>query len=68
MAFAKKCDICGKLYEVYNMKQNSEKTNGIMFLNIDETRSYYSHRAIDCCPECMKSIKDHIEELKDKTA
>lgn len=64
MAIAKKCDICGKLYELYNIKNNENKTNGLMFLNLDDNRKYYGHDSIDCCPECMKSIRNHIDLLR----
>lgn len=64
MAIAKKCDICGKLYEVYNTKNDEENTNGFMFLNLDCERDYYTHEPIDCCPECMESIRNCIDRLK----
>ena len=64
MAIAKKCDICGKLYEIYNAKNDAKHTNGIMFLNIDRHNKYYAHDTIDCCPECHESIKQHIETLR----
>lgn len=64
MAIAKKCDICGALYELYNTKNSVDKTNGIMFVNIDEHSKYYSHAAEDCCPSCMDSIKQHINTLR----
>lgn len=64
MASAKKCDICGKLYEVYNDRKDADKVNGLRFLNIDANSKYWSHDMIDCCPECMQSIKNHIESLK----
>lgn len=41
-------------YEVNNIKD----VNGIMFLNIDHVGKYFSHRTIDCCPECMKKLKN----------
>lgn len=66
MSIAKKCDICGKLYEVYNEEKNEENTNGLMFLNLDCKRDYYSHEPIDCCPECMESIREHVNWLKDE--
>lgn len=64
MAFAKKCDICGKLYEEYNTKENKNKTNGLTFLNIDYKGNYFAHKAIDCCPGCMKTIKHYIESIR----
>lgn len=64
MAFAKKCDICGKLYEEYNTTKNDRNTNGFMFINIDYKREYWVNKAIDCCPDCMQSIRNHIDLLK----
>lgn len=66
MAIAKKCDVCGVLYEPYNKRKNPDKTNGIMFLNIDDDQDYFMNYTMDCCPECMKSIKEHIEFLKNR--
>lgn len=64
MAIAKKCDICGKLYEIYNVVKDVDNVNGLMYLNIDAKGNYYSHGRIDCCPKCMKSIKNHIDMLR----
>ena len=65
MSIAKSCDICGKLYPIYNTKKSENDTNGIMLLNIDEQMKYYSHKPLDCCPECMDSIKKRIKMLKE---
>ena len=65
MSIAKSCDICGKLYPIYNTKKNENDTNGIMLLNIDEQMKYYPHKALDCCPECMDSIKKRIKALQE---
>lgn len=67
MATAKKCDVCGRLYEIYNDKNDKKKVNGLMFLNVDARRQYFSHEVVDCCPQCMFSIKNHIELLSIKT-
>lgn len=56
MAAAKKCDICGKLYELYNMEDDEENVNGLKLLNIDGTGRYFEHGSIDCCPACMSTI------------
>lgn len=64
MSIAKKCDICGKLYESYNTKNDAKNTNGLRFLNIDKNMSYFEHDLIDCCPTCMDSLRKHIEYLK----
>lgn len=64
MAIAKKCDICGKLYEQYNVKEDPCNTNGLMFLNLDHKRDYFTSKALDCCPECMGSIRNHVDALR----
>lgn len=66
MALAKKCDICGKLYESYNTKNNTNEVNGYMLVNIDELGKYYSHHVVDCCPNCMDSIINHLKILKNQ--
>lgn len=63
MALARMCDICGKHYAIYNTRQSSEKHNAIRFLNIDKRDAYFESSPIDCCPECMESIKVHINKL-----
>lgn len=63
MAFAKKCDICGRYYTNYNVKKSAENVNGFMLLNIDDAGKYYSHETVDCCPKCMASIKHHLATL-----
>ena len=35
MATAKKCDRCGKLYNSYNIINDTKNINGIMTVNID---------------------------------
>lgn len=64
MSAAKKCDICGSLYEIYNVKKNPSCPNGIMLVNIDEIGSYHNNPVNDCCPTCMITIKETIEKLK----
>ena len=64
MAIAKKCDICGKLYEQYNVKGESKKPNGFHLLSIDSSGKYFGYDTTDCCPDCMESILQHIERLK----
>lgn len=66
MSIARKCDMCGKLYEEYNQKHDEKNPNGIMLLNIVENGNYYGNSKIDCCPECMTSILKTIENLKEK--
>ena len=64
MALAKKCDICGKLYETYNFRKNQNKPSGIMLVNVCAGDEYFSGDVIDCCPECMNTITDAINGLK----
>lgn len=65
MAIAKKCDICGELYEVYNLGAGERvNPNGIMLISEDGVGGYIKNKKIDCCPECMESIKLHIDSLK----
>lgn len=59
---AKKCDICGKLYEIYDTKCNSEKFNALIPINVDETDKWWSHNYIDLCPACRDAIKSLMKE------
>ena len=58
---ARKCDICGALYE-----PKSEKLIGrevwIRKYN-DETDTVKAH-TYDVCPSCMKSLVEHINRFK----
>ena len=64
MALAKKCDFCGDLYDSYNMRNDSAKTNGVAFVNIDNKQQYYTHGPYDCCPTCMQKIRNFTDSLK----
>lgn len=64
MACAKKCDRCGKLYEQYNSKNDRKNPNGIMVLNLDSRGRYFTHNALDLCPDCMKGFQDWLREVK----
>ena len=64
MALAKKCDICGKLYETYNFRKNQNEPSGIMLVNVCTDDKYYSGDVTDCCPECMNEIMETIKSLK----
>lgn len=60
MADAKKCDVCGKLYELYNTKNGY---NRLSLRRIDANGCVTYADYYDCCPECMKSIEDYLEKL-----
>lgn len=66
MSSAKKCDVCGRLYELYNEDRNENAPNGFMLLNIDTKGQYYGHDAHDCCPCCMEAIKSYLKRLSDQ--
>ena len=64
MAIAKKCDICGKLYERYNELEDQNKPNRFRLIALMRTKKYYVYKVTDCCPDCMESILQHIERLR----
>lgn len=68
MALARKCDICGSLYEAYNEipDRETENPNTIRFGNKDMNGGATWDLSVDCCPECISSIRAHIESLKHK--
>ena len=66
MSIARKCDVCGELYEPYNMSNAKDNPNGIMFLNIDNAQKYFSHKAMDCCPNCMSRLQEYIKYIKSR--
>lgn len=66
MADAKKCDVCGKLYEKYNMSGKGNH-NGIQIVQIDSCECANQAQTIymDCCPDCMRAIKSVIDSRKE---
>lgn len=64
MAAAKKCDICGKLYESYTTEIHFGRINidgnGIRFARDNNLGT----NTIDCCPDCMESIMLHLKNLR----
>ena len=53
---AKKCDRCGKLYEQYNVKNNSKNINGLYTVNIDSMQKCCLHELIDLCQDCSTEL------------
>lgn len=51
MAFAKKCDRCGKLYEMYDIKRDQKRYCSFIFSN-DNGR--FGKK--DLCPVCMMQL------------
>ena len=68
MAIAKKCDICGRLYEPYKhiriSVRNKEFANGIAFMNIETDQHYNTMEINDCCPYCMELINNFVDSLR----
>ena len=62
MGIAKKCDICGKLYEIYDTDNNKEKFNALIPINADVNSKYWSHDRIDLCRECRDAVKKVFKE------
>lgn len=66
MAFAKKCDICGVMFDY----KKSVKVNHIKLGDLDiwhgREPTYFGREAYDCCPDCVDAIKNVIEERKAK--
>ena len=64
MSLAKKCDICGKLYEQYGIKAGSGRANGLDLIYIDEKGCRaYGGETMDCCPDCIEAIIDYLNAL-----
>lgn len=61
MAFAKKCDRCGKLYEEYNTKSDPMNTNGVTVVNLDHSRNYHTQKVLDFCPKCNESFNKWLK-------
>lgn len=61
MSLAKKCDLCGVLYEHYSGR------NGISLEKINSVRVVVStEKTFDLCPDCMTAIAKIMEERADK--
>lgn len=67
MSVAKKCDICGALYELYNIKNSEKNWNAIRFYNRDWNDRHFQHGILDICPECQKAISDLMKVRKGET-
>lgn len=63
MSLAKKCDLCGKLYEPYNEKRDKMHPNGYALMSIDTNMKYFQYKQTDCCPDCMEAILQTITNL-----
>lgn len=66
MADAKRCDICGEYYSKYNEKNDKNNPNGLIFVSSNYDGKYYGYGKTECCPRCMRSLKSHIDILKQR--
>ena len=58
MAWATKCDRCGKYFDDQN-----DESNGFTFLNFNRLRNDYEidGEEYDLCPECVVSLQNWFE-------
>ena len=63
---AKKCDRCGKLYELYNTENNGKKCNGFRPLNINWDQKACPQGLYDMCPECMEALMTWLYAVKNR--
>lgn len=63
---ARKCDCCGKFYDMYNTDRGSNGKflpNAIQLLSVNEEDvALFEDKVIDCCPSCMSVILTLIDE------
>ncbi len=67
MARAMKCDRCGKLHEHYDgSKQfkDTERANGVLLLDKDLDKKYWSRKSYDLCPDCMGELEIFLNQHK----
>lgn len=67
MSMAKKCDICGELYENYgrNPRGRADKPNSLVLACREyDDNSYMRMEFYDCCPNCMQHIQTLIESIR----
>ena len=61
---AKKCDRCGKFYELYTEKSKcrAKDVNGIAFVHICTNGDYSGTKSdgYDLCPECLNAVIDFV--------
>ena len=64
MAQAKKCDICGALYEFYTVSYGKTGINGIGLSRISEDNRFTKIKVLDCCPTCMDTVMNVLNEKR----
>lgn len=65
MARAMKCDRCRKLHEHYDGSKefkNTEKANGLILVDKDLDKKYWSRKSYDLCPDCMRELEIFLNQ------
>ena len=69
MADAKKCDICGRFYELYGCQRPfTSNANAFVFLYEDsfgeyKKAKYKGNTYMDCCKDCIDAIAALVDDL-----
>ena len=62
MALAKKCDRCGKLYELKDIDACGAITNGLVLVRrYKQNARSFSYKYFDLCPECLVSLSGWLK-------
>lgn len=66
MSVARKCDVCGKLYEPYKIDYKNNEINGFSLLYRSTTHDdcLTKGKNFDCCEECLKKIINMVNNNK----
>lgn len=66
MSYAYKCDACGKLYDVHNIKGAFavKGTHAIILRDRSLSGAIYNTKSYDLCPDCHNAIMKVIDERK----
>lgn len=59
MVIARKCDRCGKLYEIYP-QGNKVQYNGVQRIYGRINGGYDTDRPYDLCPKCMSAFDEFM--------
>lgn len=65
---AYKCDVCGKLYEIYPVDRDTDDVFGTNTLSqgyIDDLRTSVLKKSYELCPDCCVSFNCWLESRKE---
>lgn len=63
MATVRKCDICGKVYDMYPTGTETNMTISTM-TRADAHSHVYGSKEMDCCSECTEKVLSFVDVLK----